>query len=150
MVARPFNHIGPRQERRFVVAGLAEQVSRIAAGQQKSELVVGDIDVSRDFSDVRDVVQAYAAILRTGKSGNTYNVCSGREVKIRWILEELCRLAEVEPVVTQDASRLRSNEQRRMVASSDKLRCDTNWEPSIPLEVSLRQILNHFRTNETP
>ena len=146
MVARPFNHIGPRQESRFVVAGLAEQVSRIAAGLQKPELVVGDIDVSRDFSDVRDVVKAYAALLRNGRAGSTYNVSSSREVKIRWILDELCRLGEVEPVVLQDASRLRLNEQRRMVASSERLKRDTNWEPSIPLEVSLRQILDHFRT----
>lgn len=150
MVARPFNHIGPTQDGRFVVPGFARQVSRIAAGQQAPELVVGDIDVTRDFCDVRDVVRAYAALFRGGRPGNIYNVCSGREVKIRWILNEFCRMAGVAPEIKQDASRLRPNEQRRMVSSHDRLSADTGWEPSIRLETSLEQILEHFRTNETP
>jgi len=150
VVARPFNHIGPTQDSRFVVPGFARQICQIAAGRQAAELVVGDIDVSRDFSDVRDVIRAYAAMFRSGRPGSTYNVCSGREVKIRWILGELCRIAGVDPEIRQNASRLRPNEQRRMVASHERLRADTGWEPSIPLETSLEQILEHFRTNETP
>jgi GDP-4-dehydro-6-deoxy-D-mannose reductase len=150
MVARPFNHIGPTQESRFVVPGFARQVGRIAAGQQVPELVVGDIDVSRDFCDVRDVIRAYAAMFHGGRPGSIYNVSSGREVKIRWILNELCLMAGVDPEIRQDASRLRPNEQRRMLASHDRLRADTGWEPTIPLETSLEQILQHFRTNETP
>jgi len=150
MVARPFNHIGPTQDSRFVVPGFARQVSQIAAGKQAAELVVGDIDVTRDFSDVRDVIRAYAAMFRGGRPGSIYNVCSGREVKIRWILNEFCRMAGVDPEIRQDVSRLRPNEQRRMVASHDRLRADTGWELSIPLETSLEQILEHFRTNETP
>jgi GDP-4-dehydro-6-deoxy-D-mannose reductase len=150
MVARPFNHIGPTQESRFVVPGFAQQVARIASGLQAPELVVGDIDVTRDFCDVRDVIKAYAAMFHRGRSGSQYNVSSGREVKIRWILNELCRMAGVDPKIRQDSSRLRPNEQRRMAASHDRLRMDTGWEPSIPLETSLEEILKHFRTNKTP
>lgn len=150
IVARPFNHIGPGQSERFVVPSLARQVSLIAAGLQEPTLTVGDIDVSRDFSDVRDVVRAYAALLCRGHGGQTYNVSSGREVTIRSILRTLCTLAQVSPAVVLDSARLRPSEQRRMVADCQRLRRDTGWEPVIPLETSLQQILDQFRINETP
>jgi len=150
IVARPFNHIGPGQGERFVVPALARQVALIAAGLQEPTLAVGDIDVTRDFSDVRDVVRAYAALLRHGQGGQTYNVCSGREVTIRFILQTLCALAQVEPAVVQDSARLRPSEQRRMVADCGRLRQDTGWEPAISLETSLQQILDQFRTSQTP
>jgi len=149
VIARPFNHIGPGQTTRFVVPGFASQVACIVAGIQPPRMVVGDIDVSRDFSDVRDVVRAYAALLRQGKSGLTYNVSSGQEVTVRSILHRLCQMAGVEPVIETDQSRFRPNEQRRMMASCDRLRRDTGWEPQISLEASLGQILNYFRTKET-
>lgn len=150
IVARPFNHIGPGQDERFVVPALARQVASIAADLQESALSVGDIDVTRDFSDVRDVVSAYAALLCCGQAGQTYNVCSGREVTIRSILHSLCALAGIDPIITQDNSRLRPSEQRRMVANYERLREDTGWVSAIPLETSLQQILDQFRINETP
>jgi GDP-4-dehydro-6-deoxy-D-mannose reductase len=150
IVVRPFNHIGPGQSERFVVPALARQVARIAAALQEPTLMVGDIDVTRDFSDVRDVVRAYAAMLERGQAGRTYNVCSGREVTIRSILHTLCTLARVDPAIVQDSARLRPSEQRRMVADCQRLRADTGWEPTIPLETSLQQILDQFRTNQTP
>lgn len=150
VIARPFNHIGPGQTTRFVVPGFASQVARIAGGIQPPHMVVGDIDVSRDFSDVRDIVRAYAALLRQGKSGLTYNVSSGQEVTVRSILYRLCQLAGVEPTIETDQSRFRPNEQRRMMASCDSLRRDTGWEPRVSLETSLGQILDYFRTKETP
>ena len=141
---------GPGQGERFVVPALARQVARIATGQQEPTLMVGDIDVTRDFSDVRDVVRAYAAMLDRGQAGQTYNVCSGREVTIRSILRALCTLARVDPAIVQDSARLRPSEQRRMVADCQRLRADTGWEPAIPLETSLQQILDQFRTSQTP
>jgi GDP-4-dehydro-6-deoxy-D-mannose reductase len=150
IVARPFNHIGPGQSERFVVPALARQVARIAAGLQDPSLVVGDIDVTRDFSDVRDVVRAYAAILGRGQAGQTYNVGSGWEVTVRSILQTLCAQAQVEPTVVSDSARLRPSEQRRMVADCGRLRQDTGWEPAISLETSLQQILDQFRTSQTP
>ena len=150
VIARPFNHIGPGQDSRFVVPGFARQICRIAAGKQEARMVVGDLDVSRDFSDVRDIVSAYAALLREGQAGSVYNVSSGREVMIRSILRQLCDLAGVYPAIDEDQTRLRPNEQRRMVASSERLQRDTLWKPQISLEASLAQILEYFRTNETP
>lgn len=149
IVARPFNHIGPGQDVRFVVPSLARQVARIATGLEPAEILAGDIDVTRDFSDVRDVVGAYAALLRAGRAGEIYNVCSGREVKIRDILMILCRQAGVSPDIRQDAAKLRPSEQRRMVASSDKLAGDTGWAPQWALERTLQQILDTFSTKDS-
>lgn len=149
VVARPFNHIGPGQSTQFVVPGLAEQVVRISEGVQPPRIEVGDIDATRDFSDVRDVVRAYALLLASGKAGEIYNVASGREVKVRDILQKLLILAGVEAEIFQDPGRMRPSEQRRMVASSEKLRRDTGWQAEIPLDTSLRQILETFRTKGT-
>jgi GDP-4-dehydro-6-deoxy-D-mannose reductase len=149
VIARPFNHIGPAQDSRFVVPGFARQVCRIAAGKQEPRMVVGDLDVSRDFSDVRDVVSAYAALLCDGRAGSVYNVSSGSEVTVRNILRQLCELAGVDPAVDEDQARLRPNEQRRMVANSERLQRDTGWKPKISLETSLVQILEHTRMKET-
>ncbi len=150
VIARPFNHIGPAQDSRFVVPGFARQICRIAAGGQEARLVVGDLDVSRDFSDVRDVVRAYAALLSEGQSGLTYNVCSGREVVVRTILRQLCELAGVDPAIEEDRARMGPTEQRRMVASCEQLQRDTDWKPQISLETSLVQILEYSRMNEKP
>lgn len=148
VIARPFNHIGPAQDEKFVVPGFASQICRILAGQQEPRIVVGDIDISRDFSDVRDIVKAYAALLRAGRSGSIYNVSSGREVTIRSILSDLCALASIDPTVEEDRTRFRPNEQRRMVASCEKLQVDTGWKPHISLESSLAHILEYFRTKQ--
>jgi GDP-4-dehydro-6-deoxy-D-mannose reductase len=149
MVARPFNHIGPGQNAQFVVPGFAQQVARIADGLQEPRIDVGDIDVTRDFCDVRDVVRAYALLLQSGRPGEIYNVSSGQEIRIRDILKRLCGIAKVDPEIAQDSARLRPSEQRRMVASSQKLKLDTGWVPVIPLDTSLNQILETFRTKGT-
>jgi GDP-4-dehydro-6-deoxy-D-mannose reductase len=146
---RPFNHIGPLQEPRFVVAGVARQLARIVRGLQEPRLVLGNIDVSRDFSDVRDVLRAYVAVLHAGAGGGIYNVSSGREVTIRFMVEQLCEISGVHPEIVIDQGRIRPNEQRRMVASSERLRQDTGWEPVVPLRQSLEQTYESFRKDET-
>lgn len=149
MIARPFNHIGPDQDERFVVPSLAAQIYRIASSRQEPRMVVGDLDVSRDFSDVRDVVRAYAAILRTGNSGAVYNVCSGREVRISTILSLMCELAGVNPSIEIDEGRLRPSQQRRMVASYVRLEKDTGWKPMIPLKTSLQEIFSNQSSRDS-
>lgn len=149
MLARPFNHIGPGQSDQFVVSGLARQVADIRSGRQPAELAVGDIDVTRDFTDVRDVVRAYFALLEAGKSGDVYNICSGRERSVRSILEALIDLARVDVAVSTKASRLRPAEQRRMCGSSEKLKRATGWRPTIPIETSLRDVLDYWTEKGT-
>ncbi|MCK7594457.1 GDP-mannose 4,6-dehydratase [Pseudomarimonas salicorniae] len=144
-IARPFNHVGPGQDDRFVLPSLARQVAEISSGAREPIVEAGDIDVSRDFTDVRDVVEAYAAILTLGVSGRTYLIGSGRERSIRELLVRMCELEGVEVKIHQDPRRMRPSEQRRMVADPRLLYEDTGWRPQTPMDVTLRDILDYAR-----
>ncbi|MBU2768019.1 NAD-dependent dehydratase [Acidithiobacillus ferrivorans] len=144
IMVRPFNHIGPGQSSRFAIADFARQVMEIRMGRRAPVLQVGDIDVTRDFTDVRDVVRAYALLLEKGRNGGIYNICSGREHSMRDLLQRLIALAGVDVRIDQDPARLRPAEQRRMVASFDTLHRDTGWQPLIPIEQSLQDLLNDW------
>ncbi|GHA85680.1 GDP-mannose 4,6-dehydratase [Cognatilysobacter bugurensis] len=145
VIARPFNHIGPGQDARFVLPALATQVVAIADGRQPPAIDVGDIDVTRDFTDVRDIVAAYRAMLDHGRTGSTYLVGSGRETRVRDLLERMCALERISPEIRQDPARLRPAEQRRMAADAARLAVDTGWEPRIPLDTTLHDILKDAR-----
>lgn len=149
IVVRPFNHIGPGQNDSFVIANMARQIVRVRKGLQAPQLEVGDVDVSRDFLDVRDVVQAYFLLLQRGKSGEVYNLCSGEERRIRTLIEDMARLAGVDIELRQDATRLRLSEQRRVVGNADKLHNETGWKPHITITESLRSVLCDWETRES-
>jgi GDP-4-dehydro-6-deoxy-D-mannose reductase len=145
MVARPFNHVGPGQDPRFVLPALARQIVAIADGRQAPVIEAGDIDTTRDFTDVRDVVAAYAAVIARGVAGATYLIGSGQERRVRDLLLAMCRLASVEADIHQDVAKIRPAEQRRMVADAGRLSRDTGWRPRIPLETTLTDILDDAR-----
>jgi GDP-4-dehydro-6-deoxy-D-mannose reductase len=139
VVARAFNHIGPNQSERFVVASLAAQLARIAGGGEP-QMYVGSLSSARDFLDVRDVVEAYLALARRGEGAQVYNVCSGRAVTIRDVLRELISIARVPVEVREDPERMRASETPLSVGSPEKLSKATGWQPKIPLDRSLRDI----------
>ncbi len=145
IIARPFNHVGPDQDPRFVLPALARQVALIEAGRQAPVIEAGDIDTTRDFTDVRDIVAAYEAMFRHGKIGRIYLVASGIERKVRDLLADLCRLAGVAPEIRQDQTKLRPAEQRRMVADASLLTQDTGWRPQVPFKTTLSDILDTAR-----
>jgi GDP-4-dehydro-6-deoxy-D-mannose reductase len=144
VIARFFNTIGPAQDERFVVASLAAQLARIAAGGSP-ELHVGNLQAARDFIDVRDAVAAYLALARDGERGEVYNVCSGAAVSIRDVLRELINIARVPVEVREDASRVRSADVPLSVGDPAKLHARTGWQPHIPLVQSLRDIYQAAR-----
>lgn len=144
LVARPFNHIGPGQKDSFVIASAARQISRIKQGLQPARLQVGDIDVTRDFLDVSDVIAAYLALLDKGTPGQVYNICSGQEQSIRHLIEQLADIAQVDVQLIQDPTRLRRAEQRRVCGSQAKLRQATGWTPETTTQQSLRAILSDW------
>ena len=146
MVARPFNHIGTGQSESFVIASAARQISRIKQGLQAPQLEVGDIDVTRDFLDVNDVISAYLALLEKGVPGQVYNICSGHEQSIRSLIEQLGDLAQVAMQLIQDPTRLRRADQRRVCGSSAKLVQATGWAPEITIKQSLRAVLSDWET----
>ncbi len=146
LVARPFNHIGSGQKDSFVIASAARQINRIKLGLQGPQLEVGDIDVTRDFLDVGDVISAYLALLESGTAGQVYNICSGREQSIRSLIEQLGDLAEVELQLVQDPARMRRADQRRVCGNHAKLATATGWAPAITTQQSLRTILSDWET----
>jgi GDP-4-dehydro-6-deoxy-D-mannose reductase len=143
-LARPFNHIGPGQSDAFAVAGLARQIAAIRAGRRDPFVDVGDIDVTRDFTDVRDVVRAYLMLMLRGAPGETYNICSGEERSIRELLSRMAGLAGVDVAIRQDPARLRPAEQRRVRGNPEKIRRATGWAAATPLDGSLRAMLEHW------
>jgi GDP-4-dehydro-6-deoxy-D-mannose reductase len=145
IMTRSFNHIGPGQSERFVVSNFARQVVEIHKGTRTAIIRTGDIDVTRDFTDVRDVVQAYLLLLERGSAGEVYNVCSGSEQSVRDLLTRLLRLAGVEAAVELDQTRLRRSEQRRICGSPRKLERDTGWKREYSLDASLADIINDWK-----
>lgn len=148
MVARPFNHIGPGQGEAFVIPSMARQLIRVRQGLQPAQLEVGDVDVTRDFLDVRDVLQAYLALLEHGRSGEIYNVCSGVELRVRDLIMQMASLAGVEVELVQDASRMRLSEQRRVVGCSQKLQKETGWKPGVSITETLQSVLSDWEARE--
>lgn len=144
LIARPFNHIGPGQSERFAVAGFAKQIAEIMQGRRAPAIEVGNIEVTRDFSDVRDVVRAYLKLLESGVSGEAYNVCSGVERNVGDVLRRMLELSGVTATVKSSSDKLRPNEQTRHYGSNRKLCEDTGWAPRVPFEQSLRDLLDSW------
>lgn len=144
VIARPFNHIGPNQSESFAISGFAKQVAEIAAGLRLPEIQVGDIEVTRDFTDVRDIVEAYLLLLLKGESGEAYNVGSGQERKLSDMLMELTETAGVKATIKIDDTRFRPAEQRRVVCDARKLRLRTGWHPHISISHTLEEIIQYW------
>lgn len=139
MTVRPANHIGPGQSPDFVVPAFARQLRDIAAGKSEPRMRVGNLDSTREFTDVRDVVRAYRLLLERGVAGSAYNLSSGRFVTIGWILERLCAAAGVQPGIVVDPAKWRpADTQPRLDCA--RIERDTGWRPEIPLEQSLADI----------
>jgi GDP-4-dehydro-6-deoxy-D-mannose reductase len=146
VLARPFNHVGPGQADWFVVSDFAKQVAEIKLGLREPVIYVGAVDVTRDFTDVRDVVRAYFMLLENGENGEAYNVCSEQEQSVRAVLERLIALAEVDCRIEQQSSRLRPSEQKRMCGSFSKLNRRAGWRPEIRMDRSLRDVLSYWES----
>lgn len=149
LVARPFNHVGPGQREDFVLATMARQIVRIRRGLQLPFIQVGDIDVKRDFLDVRDVISAYLHLLDKGQNGEIYNVCSGKDRVIRDLILTLQRLAGVAAELQQDAARFRPTDQREVVGSNRKLIAATAWKPGHLFDETLKTILEDWENRES-
>jgi GDP-4-dehydro-6-deoxy-D-mannose reductase len=148
--ARPFNHVGPGQGRGFVTADFASQIAAIEAGQHEPVMWVGNLAAERDFTDARDVVRAYVLMLTQGRPGEVYNVCSGRAYSIQFVLDTLLSYSAAQIEVRQDPARMRPADVPRRVGDAARLRQHTGWNPVIPLEQSLLDILNDWRQRLAP
>lgn len=142
---RAFNHIGPRQSQTFVSASFARQIAEAEEGLREPVIFVGNLDAKRDFTDVADVVHAYALLVEKGEPGEAYNVGTGRSRSVRSLLDVLIGLGRVEITVRQDPSRMRPSDVPDVYADTRKLRDCTGWEPQIGFEESLGRVLDYWR-----
>jgi GDP-4-dehydro-6-deoxy-D-mannose reductase len=143
--ARPFNHIGPRQSAEYSVASWARRIADIERGQQ-SVLHHGNLDPRRDFTDVRDVVQAYLLLMERGQKGEAYNIGTGELHAMKEVLELLLAQARVKIDVRQDPALVRPVETKAALADASRLRRETGWAPRYTLAQSLTDILAYWRT----
>jgi GDP-4-dehydro-6-deoxy-D-mannose reductase len=144
-LTRSFNHIGARQNPSFAASGFAEQVALIEAGRREPVIEVGNLDASRDFTDVRDTVRAYRDIVERGRPGVVYNVCSGKAYKIRDVLDRLIAQSRVSVQVRVNPARCRPNDTPLLLGDPSRLKHDVGWEPSIELDQTLRDLLDYWR-----
>ena len=144
VMARPFNHAGPRQDDRYALSSFARQVAEVERGI-RTRIEVGNLEVVRDFTDVRDIARAYRLLATDGCPGELYNVGTGRDVSLSRMLETLRGLARVPVEVVVDPDRVRPVDQPRLLADASKLRHDTGWEPAFTTDQTLADMLDDWR-----
>ncbi len=144
VMVRPFNHAGPRQSSTYVLGGLARQVAEVEA-RKRARVEVGNLDVVRDFTDVRDVVRGYRLLALKGSPGEIYNLGTGQGTRIADALESLARLASVPVEIHVDPARVRPVDQPLLVADPSKLKAATGWEPRFSIGQTLADMLDSWR-----
>jgi GDP-4-dehydro-6-deoxy-D-mannose reductase len=143
---RAFNHMGPRQNPVFVSATFAKQIASIEAGLSEPVIHVGNLEAKRDFTDVIDVMRAYALLVDHGEPGEAYNVGTGYAHSIRYLLDVLLSFTDVEIKIEPDPARFRPSDISVIYADNSKLRAATGWKPTITFEESLKRVLDYWRT----
>lgn len=141
VVARPFNHVGFGQSDRFVLSRAARQIAEIRRQGGKGQIVLGNLETSRDFTDVRDIIAAYHLLLAKGRSGAVYNVCSGLERKIVDAVERMAQLADVEIEIVSDPSLMRATDQVRVAGSNQLIAEEVGWSPATDWDDTLAELL---------
>lgn len=142
---RPFNHIGPGQSDRFMAPSFARQIAEVEAGLREPVIEVGNLDAWRDFTDVRDMVRAYELALSGGAAAEPYNLATGKAVAVRSVLKGLLGLSRRRISIQLDAQRVRPVDARVLVGNPGRFMRQTGWEPLIPLEQTLADILDDWR-----
>ena len=144
-LARPFNHAGPRQSPAFVTSSFARQIAEIEAGRSAPVLSVGNLDASRDITDVRDTVRAYRMLARHGIAGRPYNICCGRAYRVGDLLEMLLAQARTRIRVASDPARLRPSDNPVMLGNPSRIGTDVGWHPAISIADTLKDLLDYWR-----
>ena len=144
-IARAFSHSGPWQKTVGVLSDWAFQIAKIDLGVSQPVLKVGNINVQRDYTDVRDVVKAYVGIVEKGKPGEPYNVCSGVGYQLSELLTKYQELTPKIIEVQSDQSRMRPVDIPILIGSNEKIKMDTGWNPTIPIEKTLKDTFIFWR-----
>lgn len=145
VVTRGFNHTGPRRGEVFVTSTVAKQIAEIEKGLRPPVLLIGDVEVKRDWTDVRDMVRGYWLALEKGVPGEVYNLGSGTTRTVREMMDILLGLSTVKIEVKQDPARLRPSDVRILWSDISKFSTQTGWKPSIPFTRTMEDLLNYWR-----
>ena len=145
ITARSFNHTGPGQPANFVIPSMAKQFAEIELGIRAAGITVGNIQIKRDFTDVRDVVRAYLLLIERGVVGEIYNVCSGVAVRLADILGMFQSVCATEVKIEIDPARLRTSDPLEVCGDPQKLRDATGWQPRIPLIQTISDTLDSWK-----
>lgn len=144
IICRSFHHTGPRQQPIFAIPSFAKQIAAIEASLQ-TEILVGNLDAKRDFTDVRDVVRAYGLLSQSNKWGQIYNICSGKTWSMKQVLDTLLKYSKKDIKITVDPSKMRPSDIPALQGDNIKIKNDIKWEPQIPFERTLLDTLNYWR-----
>jgi GDP-4-dehydro-6-deoxy-D-mannose reductase len=145
VIARAFNHIGPRQDPSYVAPSIARQIALIEQGRLEPVLTMGSLSPRRDVTDVRDTVRAYLALMAQGRPGIRYNVASGRALAIGDLVHAFAAAAHRDVRVIEDPARFRPNDPPLLVGDNSRLAADTGWQLTIPLEKTIHDLLDYWR-----
>ncbi len=150
LIARSFNHVGPRQSPAFVAPSVAKQIAEIEVGLRPPTLAMGNMASQRDIMDVRDTVRGYRALMQSAQPGVPYNVCSGTPTSIRSLVDLFISKARVKITIEQDPGRLRPNDTPIVLGDRSRIRKETGWAPEIPLEKTVDDLLAFWRDQARP
>lgn len=146
VITRSFNHVGPGQRDIFAVSSFAKQlVEGSLEGKTRIEIVTGDVSIVRDFTDVRDVVRAYDLLLKKGRRGEIYNVCSGQGIALSEVLSMMGKALHMEFVPKVDPQLVRPQDNRVIIGSNKKIYSEVGWKPEIALEKALEDVVEDWR-----
>lgn len=146
VMTRSFNHIGPGQTEKFVVSSFVNKIIHKKYRNPNQEFTVGNVDIIRDFLDVRDVVSAYWNLLQNGIGGQIYNVCSGVGYSLKEIIEKILHLAMVDFHYITDALLVRPADNPIIIGSNNKLKSELSWVQKISIDQSLMDIIKYWET----
>ena len=146
ITTRSFNHTGPGQPPNFVLPSIAKQFVEIELGLRPPRLNVGNVEVKRDFTDIRDVIRAYCMLLEKGKPGEVYNVCSGSAVRLADIIRMFESAAGRKVTIATEEARVRSNDVPLICGDPKKIRETTGWHPQISLPKTIADLLDYWRS----
>ncbi len=145
IITRAFNIIGPKSGEKIVIANFAKQIAEIEKGLKEPIIHVGNLESSRDFTDVRDMVKAYSLAVEKCTPGEVYNICSGKDWKIKEMLDMLLSKSKVKIEVKQDPTRMRPSDVEILLGDCTKFKEKTGWKPTIPFDQTLEDTLNYWR-----
>ena len=146
IMTRSFNHIGPGQKENFVISSFAKQLVTLSQTPDSiKNIVTGDLSIMRDFLDVRDVVRAYYLLLKKGKVGEVYNICSGKGTVLKHIIDQMGEILHMHIETTTNPQLIRPNENRKIIGSHEKIHHEIGWQPVISLKQSLSDMIDYWK-----